>query len=252
MRFRRRPIQLSLDLPPRHGWGGARPGAGRPRGLRPRALHRERETFRGDLPSHVTLRVRRDVPNLRSQRFVRGFEESLRALRARSDFRILHYSIQGDHAHFVVEAKDRFALARGMKALGSRLARGVNRLFHRTGAVLDGRYHHRVLRTPREVRNALAYVLLNARKHAAERLRSASGKRTLSREALVARMPEPRIDPASSGRWFTGWAQGKPEATDPPPVAAGRSWLARVGWLRHRRIALDEIPGSRGAAAKGT
>jgi hypothetical protein len=32
--------------------------------------------------------------------------------------------------------------------------------------VLYGRYHHlRVLRTPREVRNALAYVLLNVRKH---------------------------------------------------------------------------------------
>jgi hypothetical protein len=33
------------------------------------------------------------------------------------------------------------------------------------GPVLHGRYHLRVLRTPREVRNALAYVLLNARKH---------------------------------------------------------------------------------------
>jgi len=34
--------------------------------------------------------------------------------------------------------------------------------------VLDGRYHHRVLRTPREVRRAVAHVLLNARRHLAK------------------------------------------------------------------------------------
>ena len=41
----------------------------------------------------------------------------------------------------------------------------MNRVFRRAGSVLRGRYHVRVLRTPREVRNALAYVLLNTRKH---------------------------------------------------------------------------------------
>lgn len=237
------PRQLALDLPPRYRWGGARPGAGRPRGARPKALHREREAFRGDLPSHVIVRVRRDVPNLRSQKFVRGLEASLRALQARGDFRVLHYSIQGDHAHFVVEAKDRFALARGMKALGSRIARGVNRLFHRTGPVFDGRYHHRVLRTPREVRNAIAYVLLNARKHAAERLRRARSGTSQTAAQLRAALPAARIDPASSGQWFDGWVGGRSEAIDPPPVAAGRSWLARVGWRLHGLVKLDEVPG---------
>ena len=67
----------------------------------------------------------------------------------------------------IVEAKDRDALGRGMKSIGSRLARAVNRVFKRAGPVLADRYHVRVLRTPREVRNALAYVLLNARRHAA-------------------------------------------------------------------------------------
>jgi len=78
-----------------------------------------------------------------------------------------------------------------MKSLGARLARAVNRVFRRSGPVLADRYHVRVLRTPREVRNALAYVLLNARRHAAQVGRMVS-------RAL-------RIDPASSGRWFDGW-----------------------------------------------
>jgi hypothetical protein len=41
-----------------------------------------------------------------------------------------------------------------MKALGARLAHAANRLLGRTGPVLADRYHLRVLRTPREVRNA--------------------------------------------------------------------------------------------------
>ena len=58
-----------------------------------------------------------------------------------------------------------------MKSLGSRVARLVNRVFRRQGPVLDGRYHLRPLRTPKEVRRALAYVLLNSRKHWVERFR---------------------------------------------------------------------------------
>jgi hypothetical protein len=52
-----------------------------------------------------------------------------------------------------------------MKSIAARLARAVNRVFRRSGPVLIGRYHLRALRTSREVRNALAYVLLNVRKH---------------------------------------------------------------------------------------
>ena len=45
----------------------------------------------------------------------------------------------------------------------------AQRAFGLSGPVLHGRYHLRILRTPREVRRALAYVLLNARKHWYER-----------------------------------------------------------------------------------
>jgi len=222
--------QLALDLRESSNWGGRRPGAGRKPAPDARILHRSREGFGALQAGHVTLKTRPEVPSLRSVRLVRELERSFAKLRKRRDFRLVHYSLQGNHAHLIVEAKDPEALGRGMKALGARLARAVNRVFRRRGPVLADRYHLRVLRTPTEVRGALAYVLLNARRHS----RKASGVL--------------RCDPASSGRWFDGWRR-RPEVhrsqagLRSPPVARARSWLLRVGWRRHGLIDPLEVPG---------
>ncbi len=146
----------------------------------------------------------------------------------RGGFRVAHYSLQRDHVHRVVEAAGKRALGNGMKSVSSRLAFAVNRVFGRSGAVLDGRYHVHVLRTPREVRNALAYVLLNSRKHWKQRRGSA---------------PPARMDDASSGRWFDGWKRRIDVPQDPPEVASPRSWLLRAGWRRHGLIDPAEVPG---------
>ena len=106
----------------------------------------------------------------------------------------------------------------------------------RSGQVLADRYHVHLLKTPREVRHALRYVLLNARKHA--------GK---ARERIQARIT--RLDPASSGRWFDGWRRDRAAAADvgaassEPPVARARTWLLSVGWRRHGLIDPADVPG---------
>ena len=197
--------------------------------------HVPRERFHRPLPTHVTLRVRPGVPSLRTVPIVREIERTFAAGCTRPGFRLVHYSLQGNHAHLVVEAQDHEALGRGMKAIGSRLARAVNRVAGRTGAVLAERYHHRLLPTPREVRNTLRYVLLNARRHA---------------EAVVGRPA--RLDPASSARWFEGWKPrtvASPSAAPPaaarlpPPVARARTWLLTVGWRRHGLLDPADVPG---------
>jgi hypothetical protein len=109
----------------------------------------------------------------------------------------------------------------------------VNRVFRRRGAVLRDRYHLRILRSPREVRHAIAYVLLNARRHLAKQ-----GRR------IPAVQPP---DPASSGRWFDGWRSPPEPARDPPGVAPARTWLLRVGWRKVGLICPSEVPGMRGA-----
>ena len=207
--MRRRSEQFDLD---RLRHGGRRPGAGRKSGPNPRIRHRSRERFGRLLPAH-------------ERSFARGCE--------RGSFRLVHYSLQGNHAHLIVEAIDREALVRGMKSIGARLARAVNRVCARKGPVLADRYHARLLRTPREVRNALAYVLMNARRHAAR------AGRTLSRAF--------GIDPASSGRWFDGWTGTASHRELTPrgarPIAPPRGWLLVVGWKRYRTLDPLEVPG---------
>lgn len=164
--------QLVLSLPASRTWGGRRPGAGRKRGPGSGLAHQSRAELR-KLPAHVTLRMAAGVPSLRTLPIVRAIERTFARGCARPDFRLVHYSLQSNHAHLIVEADDRAALGRGMMAIGTRLALAVNRVTKRTGPVLADRYHVHVLSTPREVRNALRYVLLNARKHAASSERKA-------------------------------------------------------------------------------
>jgi REP element-mobilizing transposase RayT len=183
---------------------------------------------------HVTVRTRAGVPSLREGKLVREWRRSLAEASERGVFRVAHYSLQGDHAHLIVEAQGKHALSCGMKSIGARLARAVNRVNGRSGPVLDGRFHHRTLRTPREVRRALAYVLLNARRHFAKR-------RAISRSSAV------HLDGASSARWFDGWrpavASRIPEATTTREVARARTWLLTVGWRRHGLVDPAEVPG---------
>jgi REP element-mobilizing transposase RayT len=168
---------------------------------------------------------------------VREVRRTLALACERGEFRVAHYSIQRDHVHMIVETRGREALARGMKSVAARLARAVNRVFSRSGPVLDGRFHHRVLRTPREVRNALAYVLLNARRHFAK---CSGGRR-----------PPVRLDAASSARWFDGWKQAWRSRLEPPSedqgapceVATAHTWLLRVGWRRHGLVDPSQVPG---------
>ena len=73
------------------------------------------------------------------------FERSLAVASERGEFRVVHYSVQRNHVHMIVEAAGKQALGRGMKAVASRLAFAVNRVFQRTGRVLEGRYHLHLL-----------------------------------------------------------------------------------------------------------
>ena len=108
-----------------------------------------------------------------------------------------------------------------MQGLNRRISWALSRLWHRKGRVFDDRYHATILESPRQVKNALRYVLNNARHH-----------------GCAFRGP----DPVSSARWFEGWADdtGAPGGS---PLAQATTWLLRVGWhLRHGPISMSSTP----------
>src|SRR5262245_2448671 len=221
--------QLTLPEPPT--WGGKRKGAGRkPNGLRSGVEHVRRPALDGRTPAHVTLKVGQGVPNLRSQVCIDVVRRAFRSGKERFGFRLVHYGVQRDHVHMLVEAEDRRALSRGLQGLTIRIAKGLNRELGRRGSVFADRYHLGLLTCPQRVRNALACVILQERRHAAARR---CGMTTA-------------LDPCSSGGLFDGWVGRAPRAGpwDGTAVPAG-TWLLREGWKRRGRIELDEVPGPR-------
>ena len=217
--------KAQLSLPLRNTWGGRRAGAGRkPRN--PKRLnvpHRPRLVHKSRYPLHVTLRC--VVRSLRAQQLTAMLMRCFRKAQ-RADFRIVHYSIQADHLHLIVEAENRSSLISGMRGLAIRVARLLNPILFRRGRFWADRWHSRELTSPRSVRNALVYVLMNHKKH------------------LRAR----GLDPLSSAEWFDGFisletaASVEQHAARPPPVANAQTWLLGCGWKRRGLIHVNEAP----------
>jgi putative transposase len=197
----RTPAQLSLNLPQR---GGKRRGAGRkPKGTKRLVPHRPRPRFDKATPVHVTLRVRRHVWNLRSRRCYSAIASCFEAAVGRFGLRLIEFSILGNHIHLVVEADSHEALSRGMQALNVRIAKALNKLMRIRGRVLEDHYHSRLVLTPTQLVNAIAYVLGNATRHFGGNA-----------------APDP-FSSATCDRMRL--------------LAQPKSWLVRVGWRRAKR-----------------
>ncbi len=119
-----------------------------------------------------------------------------------------------------------------MQRFTIRAARALQAAFGWTGKVFPWRYHATAITTPRQARNALAYVLNNWRKHRQD---------MTSPRALQA-----KVDPYSSGISFNGWAGAPrfkvPDDYVPLPVSPAQTSLLTRDWRRHGLIDLFECP----------
>jgi putative transposase len=154
-------------------------------------------------PHHVTVRVTRGTWNLRSQRCFRPVRTALERVGRHANFRVVHFSVQHNHMHLIVEADDRRAMSNGLRTLLSCVALGLNAVMGAKGRRFDDRYHQHILATPREVRNAVYYVLGNRAEHLAR-----------------------------WGRVVDGDAADRFSSRIERVVHQPRSWLLREGWTR--------------------
>jgi REP element-mobilizing transposase RayT len=245
-RPRKKHVQIELPRLDKNGQrrGGKRKGAGRPaKGKRASEWHKRRLELSGREPILVTLRIVAGVGSLRRRHMYRAVRLALIATALRDEFRIVHFSIQGNHLHLLVEAESKTALSRGIQGFCISAAKHINaELVDETGArrrgqVFADRYHARVITSPRQCQNALSYVLNNWRRHKEDR---ASFAKTW------------RVDPYSSGINFGGWTEladsmflfGTPPTYERPLTCFPRTWLLRTGWMMHGLIDTGEVPGA--------
>jgi REP element-mobilizing transposase RayT len=199
--------------------------------------HIKRPDHKAEEPVHVTLKSY--LRSLRSQYVFPTVRGAIADSKKRwgSRFRVVHFSVQGNHIHMIAEATDRNALLQGVRGLSISIARRVNRLVFRRGTFWQDRWHSRPLTTPRAVRRAIVYVLANGFKH-------------------IARLSS-RIDVFSSAPYFEGFRESPgvafiriaprlvPHLLQPPevaPVSTAESWLLRVGWRKLGLISVHERP----------
>jgi putative transposase len=244
-RARKRHIQQALKL----GRGGKRRGAGRPaKRARSSERHKKRPVLKKHEPVHIVIRATPEIETLRLRVTYHSIRKALIKTFTRDDFRIVHLSIQGTHVHLLVEADNRTALSGGMQAFQISAAKHINaalsknRKKRRRGTVFVDRYHAVILRSPRQTRNALAYVLNNWRKH---------------REDRVPAAREWRVDPFSSALSFDGWRDLGVPTTElfpahyqPLPVWPPKTWLLSTGWRMHGLIRPTEVPSEKSIAVE--
>jgi REP element-mobilizing transposase RayT len=209
---------------------------------RPSERHEVRPRLRAHESTHVNIHVRSDVGSLRKHDMFLALREATIVVAKYEAFRIVHMSIQRTHVHFIIEAQDRMVLAKGMQVFQISAAKQINRVVlertgvKRRGSVFTDRYHARIMRTPREVRNCITYVLNNWRHHGEHQRR-------------FARRWD--IDPYSSAISFGGWKELADADVMPRPPSTYRPlvvWLPKthllaVLWRRHGLIRYEEIPG---------
>ena len=113
-------------------------------------------------------------------------------------------------------------------------ARAINDVCGRKGKVFAYRYHATAISNPRQMRNALSYVLNNWRRHNEDEKNHAARMATL--------------DPYSTAIHFRGWKEAPkfavPNGYEPLPSAEATTWLLRLGWQRHGLISAYDVPGS--------
>jgi len=237
-RPRKRHLQLSFPRVDKNGQRRIGKNAGRkPKGERAGERHKARAEIDPRSPQHAVLRVGGDVKWLRTPKAYAAIRRALATVIDRADeFRIVQFSVQGNHIHLLCEASDKVALGKGMQAFAISAAKQLNRAHRRKGTVFPDHYHVEAINSVNQACHALSYVLNNWRKHKQD------GRGLF----------EGRIDPFSSGVLFEGWKERTqpvsiPQDYEAPRVSAAQTWYLTVGYKLGPPISVWDVPGTKKA-----
>ncbi len=178
---------------------------------------------------HLTLKLRRGLPSLRRAKAFAAIQRSFYKYSRGDGFRLVQFGVQKDHLHLIAEADSKTALSKAMQKLAISLAKRLDWLWSKMtaskiGRIFKERYHQHVLKTAQEARNALVYVIQNAKKHGEIRAHER--------------------DFYSSARFFDGFTNAKPQPLPDKLLSRATAWLLTTAWRQKGLIPVSEVPRS--------
>lgn len=139
-------------------------GAGRPAihdiGIR----HLARPHLKKPSSLHLTIKIKKIKADIKNKSILSILKRAILNARKKG-LRVLHYSLEYDHVHLLIEAENNTILGKGMQAFGVTLSKAINRVRKLKGGVYKHRYHFRQISSARELKNVMNYIFSNGMKH---------------------------------------------------------------------------------------
>ncbi len=139
-------------------------GAGRKPTMDPGIRHTKRLTFHRTTALHLTIKINKENSGLKTIEIAKKIKASFKKLYSNS-VNLVHFTIEYDHIHLLVEAKSHLHLGKAMQSFGISLAKKLNYHRKKVGTVYKHRYHQRILKTKTEIKNVINYIFQNGKKH---------------------------------------------------------------------------------------
>ena len=150
---------------------------------------------------HINFKVKTFIRNKDCLKHLKAAIQNARS----HGLKIIHFSLQSNHVHLLVEAQDNSVLTKGMRSLLISFSKRV-----KEGRIQLERYHLHVLKTLAETKNALHYVLFNEQKHSRAKMIRMDGYSSVDlamakiyakakkMTLLASKLSPPRLDPGKS------------------------------------------------------
>jgi REP element-mobilizing transposase RayT len=146
--------------------GGRRPGAGRKRIHSKGVSHLKRETVSKRSPQHINFKFKSFIRNKDCLKLLKRSIQNAQKM----GLKVIHFSLQSNHVHLITEAENNEVLTKGMRSLTITFSKGLKR-----GSVQIERYHLHVLKSLREAKHGIMYVLFNEQKHTKKKVSKIDG-----------------------------------------------------------------------------
>lgn len=191
-------------------------GAGRPALVDKGIRHTTREVIKKKTALHLTIKVRPNKADIKSKAVLKALHHAIKRARLKK-LKIIHYTLEYNHLHLLVETSGNQALHSGMQALGISLSKAINRIKFCSGGVYKHRYHLRVITSLRDYKNVLNYILNNGVKHkrtssvldpynskVVDQMNSADIKKIITRSPFLLKLKASLEEVLDRGKCFNG------------------------------------------------